>query len=230
MIKAKNNKGYIINRTDPISERFINYCKSKSMRVMEVAAGYGYISEKVYPFSKRLTINDLDEKPLISFKSKLSDTSKLCIVSGNILDCSFEENSLDAIFCSRLIHFFNPDEVKVFFENCHKWLSQHGKLFLTCETPYLNNWKSFIPVFELKKNNGIKFPGYVTQISDYESLGHSENLPKYMNFFDDDVLETVVNQFNFKVDECFLFSRKGFLPDEINFDGRESVGLIAEKV
>ncbi|MGJ3502272.1 class I SAM-dependent methyltransferase, partial [Piscirickettsia salmonis] len=178
MIKAKDNKGYIINRTDPISERFIHYCKSKPMQVMEIAAGYGYISEKVHSFSKKLTVNDMDEEPLMRLKSKIYDKSKVCIMSGNILDCNLEGNSLDVIFCSRLIHFFNPDEIKVFFENCYKWLNQHGKLFLTSETPYLNNWKSFIPIFEFKKSKGIKFPGYVTNVCDYESQGHSENLPK----------------------------------------------------
>ncbi|ALA25635.1 hypothetical protein AVI51_05960 [Piscirickettsia salmonis] len=59
MIRAKGNKGYIINRIDPFAQRFINYCRLKSMRVMEVAAGYGYISEKVYPFSKKLILNML---------------------------------------------------------------------------------------------------------------------------------------------------------------------------
>ncbi|RNC78108.1 methyltransferase, partial [Piscirickettsiaceae bacterium NZ-RLO2] len=38
-----------------------------------------------------------------------------------------------------------------------------------------------------------------------------------------------LRQFNFKVHECSLFSRQGFFPNELNFDGRESVGLVAEK-
>ncbi|QGP50988.1 biotin biosynthesis protein BioC [Piscirickettsia salmonis] len=140
MIKAKDNKGYIINRIDPFAQRFINYCRLKSMRVMEVAAGYGYISEKVYPFSKKLILNDLDERPLIKLKTRLYDDPKIFIISGNILESNIQDGSLDTIFCSRLIHFFNPDEVRVFFEKCYKWLDFNGKLFLTCETPYLKNW------------------------------------------------------------------------------------------
>ncbi|QHS27413.1 class I SAM-dependent methyltransferase [Piscirickettsia salmonis] len=196
---------------------------------MEIAAGYGYISEKVYPFSKKLILNDLDERPLIKLKTRLYDDPKIFIISGNILESNIQDGSLDAIFCSRLIHFFNPDEVRVFFEKCYKWLDFNGKLFLTCETPYLKNWQSFIPVFEIKKSQGLEFPGYVTQVADYESLGYSDNLPEYMNFFDDDILKRVAEQFSFKVHECSFFSRQGFFPNEFTFDGRESVGLVAEK-
>lgn len=117
MIKAKDNKGYIINRIDPFAQRFINYCRLKSMRVMEVAAGYGYISEKVYPFSKKLILNDLDERPLIKLKTRLYDDPKIFIISGNILESNIQDGSLDTIFCSRLIHFFNPDEVRVFLKS-----------------------------------------------------------------------------------------------------------------
>ncbi|MGJ3502200.1 hypothetical protein PsalN5692_02460 [Piscirickettsia salmonis] len=57
----------------------------------------------------------------------------------------------------------------------------------------------------MKKSQGLEFPGYVTQVADYESLGHSDNLPEYMNFFDDDILKRVAEQFNFKVHECSFF-------------------------
>jgi hypothetical protein len=50
-----------------------------------------------------------------------------------------------------------------------------------------------------------------------------------MHFLDPDVLSRVFTESGFRIDEATMFARPEF-PEDIQLDGRESVGLIATKL
>ena len=107
------------------------------------------------------------------------------------------------------------------------WLKPGGKLIVVAETPYLRNFQSFIPIYENQKAAGMLWLGFVEDVMQIAPK-RGAALPKTMHFLDPEVLQRVALQVGFVVEKCNTFARPEF-PEDIRFDGRESVGMIARK-
>ena len=230
-IKTKNKTGYILSEIlDEISNDFILFSKNKNLPILEIGAGYGVVSLECLKNGATVIANDLEVEHLkvIQEKSKVFNRSKLILMPGDFEDINLLEASLSAVFCSRVIHFFDPDKIMRCIKKTYNWLEIGGKAFFTVESPYLKNWNHFQHDFKKRKISGDKFAGYV-RTKDYINIGEiSDNLPEYMHFFDDDLLSEIFKTCGFKIEKCFLFGRPYF-PEEVQLDGRESVGIIATK-
>ena len=99
-------------------------------------------------------------------------------------------------------------------------------MFVTCETPYRKPLIPFLEVYRARTASGDPWPGCVENVHDY--VPRNANLPAFMNFLDDVVLARVFREAGFANINAFLFARP-YLPSEVQLDGREGVGLIAEK-
>jgi hypothetical protein len=108
-------------------------------------------------------------------------------------------------------------------------LKPGGKLFLVCETPYLKNWQRFIPEFNKRVSQGIKWPGEITNPAEYESSGRAAMLPKFVHWITKEVLEKSLQQNNFEVEYLSYIDRRSQFPEDLLLDGRESIGAVAVK-
>ena len=128
------------------------------------------------------------------------------------------------------MHFYEKDSVVDALKVMSRFLNRDGKLFLTVETPFLGNWKSHLKTYYQQKQAGEKWPGNIDNVNEVESTGRKENLPDKMHFFDIDTLVYALNKSGFSVDRIEYINRRNLFPDDLLFDGRESVGAIARKV
>lgn len=228
-IKTLNNMGYMTTSLDPVSQRFVDFC-TQGKHALEIGAAYGVATRAVLNNSCHITANDIDDRHLQILKNRCSNEQLkfLDLKSGAFpFELNFKQNSFDAILICRVLHFFSGEEITDSLKIAFDWLKPGGRLFVVAETPYLKNWKRFIPIYEERKQKGEKWPGIITNPEEYEG-NRSRFLPEFVHWLDIDVLEKAFKQAGFKVISSEFINRKDF-PDDIRYDGRESVGIIGEK-
>jgi SAM-dependent methyltransferase len=142
-------------------------------------------------------------------------------------ELDFAANSLDAILICRLLHFFNESNIEIAFKKMASWLAPKGRLFALTETPYLKNFQEFIPIYEKRVASGEKFPGYVDNVMKV-APERGKTLPEVIHFLNVDVMSRLANESGLTIKQCHTIARPDF-PEDLQLDGRESVGLIAEK-
>jgi SAM-dependent methyltransferase len=227
-----NKMGWMHPTIDDITAKFIEFCsKHKGAKVFEIGAAYGYASKAALKQGAFVWINDLDERHLKIFKDNIKEkelSSKVVLVPGDFPDTiKLESDTFDAILAVRVLHFFEPPKLERAAEHIYKYLKKGGKAYIVATTPYIKNWAGYIPVYERKKASGDPYPGYFTNVGDYNKTS-SKNLPNAMHFLDPEVLTKVFTKAGFKIEIATLLDRKDF-PENMRLDGRESVGLIAVK-
>ncbi|ALA26714.1 class I SAM-dependent methyltransferase [Piscirickettsia salmonis] len=229
-LETHNKTGYIATQLDPFTRKFIAYSSNCQRAVMEVGAGFGFASEKALNEGAYVICNDLEVSHLDKLKEKHKTNRRLSVLPGNILtDIKIEENSLDAILVSRVLHFFSPKELNQFITKITKWLCNGGRVYAVVETPYLKNWQKFIPEFNARVEEGHEWPGLIETPAEYETSGRAASLPKLVHWFDEKTLRKPFEAHGFEILQCENFSRTGMFPDDLLLDGRESVGIIAIK-
>ena len=231
-VKTLNKTGYALSEVlDDVTIQFIDYSKYAKLPVLEIGAAYGVVYLECLRNGATVIANDIDENHLkvIYEKSSEIDRKKLILIPSDFEDISLLEGSLSAVLCCRVIHFFDPDKLMRCVRKTYSCFENGGKAFFTVESPYLKNWNGFSKEFEKRKELGDRFAGYV-RTRDYINNGEiADNLPEFMHFFDEEILSNIFKTYGFKIEKCFLFARPYF-PEEVQLDGRESVGLIAVKV
>jgi hypothetical protein len=126
-----------------------------------------------------------------------------------------------------VLHFFRGDQIELAAQLFHRWLTRGGRVHVVCETPYLKNFSSFIPIYERRKSEGVRWPGYIEDVAAI-APERAAFLPKEMHLLDPDVLKAAFEKAGFKTVFCDTLARPDF-PQDIQLDGRESVGYIGEK-
>lgn len=231
-VQTLNKTGYALSEIfDDVSKEFISYSKNAKLPVLEIGAAFGVVTIECLKEGVTVIANDIDGNHLkeIQQKSEIINRRNLILMPGDFEKLNILEESLSAILCCRVIHFFDPDKVMRSIKKANSWLEKGGKAFFTVESPYLKNWNHFPSDFEKRKKLGETFPGYV-KTRDYINNGIiADNLPENMHFFDDEILANIFEICGFRVEKSFLFGRPYF-PEEVQLDGRESVGIIAIKI
>jgi SAM-dependent methyltransferase len=230
-VKTLNKTGYALSEVlDEISTKYIEFSRNAQSPILEIGAAFGVVSLECVKVGATTIANDLDENHLkvIHEKCPRSERKKLILMPGDFEELKILEGSLSAILCCRVIHFFDPDKLMRSIRKAFSWLEIGGRAYFTVESPYLKNWNNLPVDFNERKKLGNKFPGYV-RTRDYINEGEiADNLPEYMHFFDDEILANIFEACGFQIEECALFPRPYFF-EEVQLDGRESVGIIAVK-
>nr|BFD33746.1 hypothetical protein GTC16762_33650 [Pigmentibacter ruber] len=230
-IQTLNKTGYALSEIlDDISKEFVENARNCKLPVLEIGAAYGVVSLKCLRSGSTIIANDIDENHLkvIYEDAKESERKNLILMPCDFEEIKLQENSISSILCARVIHFFDPDKLIRCLNLTYKWLENGGKAYFTVESPYLKNWNHLPLDFKKRREKGDIFAGYV-KTSDYINKGEiANNLPEYMHFFDEYNLKEIFEKCGFTIEKSFLFSRPYF-PEEVQLDGRESVGLVARK-
>ncbi|WP_338636535.1 class I SAM-dependent methyltransferase [Spirobacillus cienkowskii] len=230
-IQTLNKTGYALSEVlDEISQNFIESSKSCTLPVLEIGAAFGVVSLECLKQGATVIANDIDENHLKILKNNANiNSNKLILMPCDFEDIKLLDNSISSIFCARVIHFFDPDKLIRCLKLTYKLLENHGTAYFTAETPFLKNWNHLHLDFKKRIAQGDIFAGYVKTKNYINSGEISDNLPEYMQFFDDYNLKIIFEKCGFIVEKSFLFARPYF-PLEVQLDGRESVGIIARKI
>lgn len=232
-VPTLNNMGYMIQKLDHFSQAYVDFVIEENLLVnesLEIGAAFGVASKEILKREGSCTINDIDQEHLkILFESLSKDQQqKVRLLPGDILSSvHIPPNSLKSVLSSRVFHFFTGDQLRKMFSKLWNWLQPGGRIYIVTETPYLGNLTKFIPIYEERKRQKDPFPGFIEDFPKF-AISRTSHLPSFMNFLDVDVLSQLAKDAEFNIIRCHTFSRNEFPPD-LRFDGRESVGLIAEK-
>jgi len=229
-VPTLNNTGYMTTHLDPYSQEFVDYAGKIEGPVLEIGAAYGIATLSALSSGARIYCNDLDQRHLMLVKQQAVERklnlSRLTIVPGRFPEeIEFPPDSLDGILICRVLHFFEGSKIEYSLQKAYEWLKVGGKIFIVAETPYLNTISAFIPEYEKNVQNGLKWPGLMTNISEYFN---DPIVPKLINSLDTTVLRRALESANFIVEKISYIDRWDFPPDR-RLDGRESVGVIACK-
>jgi SAM-dependent methyltransferase len=226
-----NRMGWGSNFPHEINLAFAEFAAASAHPVLDVGAGFGAATLAALRNGANVLANDVDESHLESLEASVPAEmrNRLQIVPGRFpRDLSFADDSLRAIHASNVLHFLTLSELDEGIRAVFRWLVPQGKAFIMASSTYQPAYETFIPVFEQRKRAGLRWPGWIEDLTQYSSHPTLQHLPDSINLFDADVLSAAFAEAGFVVEVAKEYSRTG-LPENLRFDGRENVMLIARK-
>ena len=157
-IPVYNGDGYASPEPHPLSQEFVEFSPITKYPVLDIGAAYGLTSINALKKGATVICNEKEKKQLeyiCHIKSITPEEKKrLYLKHGSILEIDFPQESLGGIHISRVMHFFKPDEVELFFQKAYKWLVPNGRLYIITMSQYhYGNPKDFY--IKYKKGNRI---------------------------------------------------------------------------
>ena len=139
-IPVYNGDGYASPDPHPLSQEFVSFSSTVQSPVLDIGAAYGLTSINALKKGATVICNEKEKKQLeyiCHIKSITEDEKKrLYLKHGSILEIDFPNNSLWAIHISRVMHFFKPNEVELFFQKAYKWFIPNGRLYIITMSQY----------------------------------------------------------------------------------------------
>jgi SAM-dependent methyltransferase len=231
LFKTLNGMGHSIAKLTDYSEEFVTFAPLAPGPVLDIGAAFGVASLPALELGAEVIINDMAQEHLDQIAAKMPEVFKERVHyhQGRAPDeLSFADESLGAIHASQVFHFLKGAEIEKLFELMFRWLKPNGKIFIIISSPYINILKNFLPLYEQRKREGVRWPGEVENLKEFTTHPVADDNPPFFNFIDDSVLRQTALDVGFVIEKLTLFDRDD-LPDHIKYDGRENVGLIARK-
>lgn len=231
--KTLNGFGYM-HQASEITKKFIKSAADFKGILLDIGCAYGVATIPCLIKGARVFACDIDAQHLEMLKQRvpLEFLNMLEVFHKKFpYQTEFPSNMFDGILISHVLAFLKPQEIEDGIKNIFNWLKIGGKIFILNYTPYHASLKNFIPIYEIKKKNGEKWPGLIRNKDNYgDSAFLKKNLPDDLMLFDIDTLQNLIFKSGFIIDECqYLGSHTEFVPEPFKMDGREWVGLIATK-
>jgi predicted SAM-dependent methyltransferase len=226
-----NRMGWSSQEPHEINLEFADFASNSDRPALDLGAGFGAATLAALSRGATVIANDLEPLHLEALGRRVPVQMRdhLELRSGRFpSDLAFLGESLGAVHASNVLHFLTLVELEVGIRLIFNWLASGGKVFVIVNSPYIENFKNVIPRFEQKKQEGVRWPGWIDDLTQYSSHPTLHHLPASLHFFDADVLSRGFEAAGFTVEVAKEYSRSG-LPEILKYDGRENVMLIARK-
>lgn len=230
MIPTLNQMGHMFVVPDPITQAFIDDAIHAQGKVLEIGAAFGVASLPVICKGKSIIVNDLDARHLdyILKHTPQCYLKKLHLLPGYFpRDINLNDNSLEVIFASRVLHFLPPEEFMGALKDIYHALISGGRFYFISTTPYIYVYREFIPIFESNRAQGKPWPGLLENLIDI-APHRAHQLPKFINLID------LPEGIKYLQEAGFRILRAEYIPfqadqHDVALDGREHIGIICEK-
>jgi Methyltransferase domain len=232
LISTLNKMGYMMSKPDALNQAFIDFALIAEAPVLEIGSAYGVATIPALKKGAVVIANDLDERHLQLLKSQapVSSLERLQLKPGRMPDdLDFAEESLGAVFASRVLNFIHPTKLEECFHLIFKWVKRGGQFFYLGGSPWFGTYKSFIPQYEQNRKDHKPWPGFINSIKDYASAERAANLPEFVTLLDKDEVKHLMTQAGFKIQTLSYVSVDAENPQEMKLDGREYVRAIGVK-
>jgi len=223
-----NGMGFETTKIDSISDSFIKYAVCINDWVLEIGSARGNLIKSAVNNEIKIYCNDASEDHINQIKSDHANNCNVKYFVGDFLSVDFGRK-FKAILCARVLHFLNPFNLEKAFEVFSDILDYDGKLFITVETPFLGNWKSFLVEYQERLDQNLSYPGYISDTQEFETKGYKKNLPNEVHWLNKLDFDYLAKKFHFEIEHMEYINRKGYFPDDLLLDGRESLGVILRK-
>ena len=194
-IPVYNGDGYASSEPHPLSQEFVLFSSNSKYPVLDIGAAYGLISINALKNGATVICNEKEKKQLeyiCHIKSITQEEKKrLYLKHGSILEIDFPKESLGAIHMSRVMHFFKPNEVELFFQKAYNWLIPNGRIYIITMSQYhYGNPEGFSDYYNKEIKKGTEFPG---MINDYKF----KNEKYVLHAIDPTVMVRLANKYGF---------------------------------
>jgi len=229
-IPTLNRMGFMTDTLDEYSLYWVQEASQAKLPVLEVGTAYGIATTQALQAGACVIANDLDPRHLQLLKESVPYALQpnLTLIVGRFPDeVTLASNSISAVLISRVLHFLDGDTIERAVAKLFDWLAPGGKAIVTAETPFLGNLADFRPIYEANRQAGERWPGWIPDVSILQTH-RKEALPPQWNMLDTEVLTRTFENAGFTIERCDFFARPDY-PEDLQGDGRESVGCIAVK-
>ena len=215
-----------------VTDAFIEQCKV-SKKVLDVGAGYGAMTRKALELNKSLEVisNDLSYTQLVYSQQQTPEQNRdrLILNSQKFPQLTVKNGSLDAVIMHRMLHFLSGKEIESSFKALKKWLKPKGRVYVVTISPHHILYReTFTPGYLKREKEGVKWPGEFLDVKIHlssQAYGNKQDLhPLGPN-----ELERALKENGFRIIKSGFISMKKFGQNE-GRDGKEAVGVIAEKI
>lgn len=233
-VQTKNKRGFE-HPINEIGQAFIDYAATVSGPVIDMGAAYGRATFAALEAGATVIACDIEPQHIAALKQNVPAqcASRLTTKQGQFpQDFDFEEGTIDAIYTSHLLNFLSPDDLDMAVDKVTKWLKPGGKWFICSYTPFLKLLTRFAPVFEQRKLDGVRWPGYMEKVRNYtDDPVFLENLIESLYMVDTDSLQKVLTQNGYQIERAnYISAQDAKIPEMMWLDGREWCAVIAQKI
>ncbi|MEI8295796.1 MAG: methyltransferase domain-containing protein [Alphaproteobacteria bacterium] len=231
IIPTLNKMGYMFSPPDRVVQSFMDYAQEQRKKVLDIGCAYGVASIPLAKQQIEVIACDADERHIKLLQESLTVEERKFItpIHGTMPHTvSFEPNSFQAVLMSLVLHFLKPEEIQQSFKLIHQWLNPGGLFFATIASPYAKNLVPFSEIFIERKKQNNPWPGVIENAPEYAPERSKGQIPEYMQVMDTDTLRRVAEQAKFEIVELFYYTKEN-LPEDVQLDGREFVGLVGRK-
>lgn len=231
LILTLNKMGYMNTEPEFYNDAFVEFSAQCSYPCLETGTAYGKTTLAALKKGATIIANDLSKAHLdILLQNTPQELRKnLTLIPGAFPEVlSIEENSLGAVLSSRMLNFLEPQILPLAFREIFKWLRPGGKFFILVSSPYMGNFKSFVPYYLNARAQNKEWPGLLKDMAAYNP-GRAQDLPSFMNLLDIEDIALLLIKAGFHIENIGYSSVSSRYPDDVKFDGREHVGAIGIK-
>jgi len=232
MVPTLNGTGFMFEVRDGYAEEWICHAGRITDPVLELGCAYGVATIPALEAGARVVACDMEPRHLEILESRVPPSlrANLTCVAGTLPEVHFEPGQFGALLCSRVLHFLTGEQIDASVAKMAAWLKPGGRLYLVADTPY-GIWRNFIPTFEERKRNGVRWPGLMVGLHNYlptPGVHKPIEKPAFMNLLDAALLARICSDAGLRVKRATFIDRSDF-PALGALDGRENAGVLAVK-
>lgn len=231
LIVTLNKMGYMNTEPEYYNDAFVAFSSQCSYPCLEIGTAYGRTAIAALKKGATIIANDLSAGHLeVVLQNTPQELRKnLTLVPGAFPEAlSIKENSLGAVLSSRMLNFLEPDTLPEAIEKVFKWLRPGGKFFILVSSPYMGNFKEFLPHYLKARAENKQWPGFLDEIAAYNPT-RAHDLPLFINLLDIEDIALLLIRSGFHIENIGYSAASSGYPDDVKVDGREHVGAIAIK-
>lgn len=230
-ILTLNAMGYMTRTCDHVQQAFLDFATQHAEdQFLDIGCAFGNTTLPLLQKGIAVSGCDLDKRhflPIVEH-APACYRSLFTPYEGHFPSTvRFPENCFKGIVMAMVLHFLKPGEVEQAFQELHSSLAPGGKLFLTMSTPYQGMLRDFLPIYQVRRKQGLPFPGLIEALETY--VPHRrKDLPNHSTVYAPDEVEGFCHQVGLQVEQSGFFTRV-HMPEDFKLDGREYGYVIASK-
>jgi hypothetical protein len=227
-VLTRNRMGWVSAELGELSLAWVEDCRhAGEPPVLDIGAAFGAAALSALAAGARVIANDLHPEHLAELARRAPPHARLTLKPGHFpRHLHIEAASLHSVHLSNVVHFLTGKQLDHGLRMIARWLHPGGRLFLQAVTPFQAVFAGFLPEYERRIRENVRWPGYIPKLSEFARHRQFSQMPRSVHLLDDLILRRAATEAGLEIERCWLFRRPD-QPREILLDGRESVGLIA---